>query len=1279
MRRFSEIEHPLKRDGTSQDDRFLAALDPTAVKVDERTDEDILAFAFRYASQVSYYDDQLQLDDWTAFFQRSIPVQIALISKFPHSQIGTEFNNLLEKVRTITGFAGLFPLVDYIFDQANQVRKWQGSLRADYTGLAGKINNIITNDLSPTLRNLLGISNALLGRGYQPAPKIEPFRAVNQETRIWRLNPTDFSFISPTILDLKGSDDLKIETIKAQLGNLFQVFLRAFERISGEAGEAFTRSLAGKDDHEPHLGLFYAFLRLYQESSVDLLNQLTQKHLDFFYRRTLRIKERPIVPDKAHLYFEIPPEQSDQLVASGTAFTAGQDNNGAETIFTSDNELIVTAARIESLRTVFVDRALDADENECYPDEAPPATCKIKGIYKADVANSPDGVGEASFEDPDKANWPTLGSASSKLVSGTDATGNDFVQPHPFADLGLILAAPELLLQEGQRCIQIDLTLNKDLMEFNSSDDGTGSIKGLNSAFTISLSGESGWVEVSPVPAPCDISSLNFPEEEGNPAVFCTQAISESGTKPQLTFRISLDPTVEAITFPDPEALGMDFQTPYPLVKIELNQTTVDPAFPLCCLLEGLEVCDACITTYACGIRNLVLHNDIGPLDPNQPFQPFGFQAKDGNSFYIGSREIFCKNWKEVKINYTWDVHPSEMANIYSTYPTGMMPSQDDFSLITSILQDKEWTSWGIAEETGEHVPLFNSPVDDGESLICNKCDHPEIDNYNFLDRDHFPQLSRPEPADILTPVDVFSKLDSQKGFIRFDLASVDGNAFYIDQYQQALMAQFDSNTMQFANDMVPRNPYVPTVKDLSVDYCAKATINGIDLIHLHPFGQQVLVDDNSPGPFTPVSFFPEIPDDGNLYLGLSNVRPGGILSLLFQMAESTADAFLPMATVKWYYLKNDDFNQELRADIEVLSDETNGLINSGIVQLAIPADINDGNNLFPADFYWIRAAVERRPGAVAETFSVHSNAVRVTFQPGAENDLTRLNRPLPAKTIGQSVQGLPGLAGFEQPYESFGGRPPETSNNYYTRTSELLRHKGRGITIFDYERIVLEVFPEIFKAKCISHTLGRNVGMDSKDLELSPGFVTLAVIPALNSNLSVSNILEPRVPAATLKKIRDYLQQIISPFICLRVLNPDYERISVEAEVKFIKGKSPNFYEDELEKDLTQFLSPWAFGIGLEEKLVFGGIVYKSTLINFIEKRDYVDYIRTFSMRKDNNEPENEIIASKARAILVSGKHKITAFTEICCSDGADAIPADNRNAIGFVTLDVENGFEIL
>src|SRR5690606_40768464 len=100
-----------------------------------------------------------------------------------------------------------------------------------------------------------------------------------------------------------------------------------------------------------------------------------------------------------------------------------------------------------------------------------------------------------------------------------------------------------------------------------------------------------------------------------------------------------------------------------------------------------------------------------------------------------------------------------------------------------------------------------------------------------------------------------------------------------------------------------------------------------------------------------------------------------------------------------------------------------------------------------------------------------------------------------------------------DQPYPSFGGSPLELDRPYYTRISERLRHKDRAITIWDYERLVLEKFSYLYKAKCLNHT--------NETTETEPGHVRVIVIPDMSSK-STGNLYEPRISNNKRKTIKD-------------------------------------------------------------------------------------------------------------------------------------------------------------
>ena len=447
----------------------------------------------------------------------------------------------------------------------------------------------------------------------------------------------------------------------------------------------------------------------------------------------------------------------------------------------------------------------------------------------------------------------------------------------------------------------------------------------------------------------------------------------------------------------------------------------------------------------------------------------------------------------------------------------------------------------------------------------------------------------------------------------------------------------------------LPMEPYNPIIKEISIDYTAMVDYRDIDFFHLYPYEGTYLKKELSSTGDNNEKDIPSvlacIEDEGNLFIGINNFVPGNTLSLLIQMADSTGDPDLEKAVVHWAYLKDNEW-VSLETDLDVLSDATMGLIVSGIIKLKIPRDITDSNSIMPSGLLWIKAYTKENSFAVSETLGIHARAVKVTFE-DRENDPTRLSVPLPAESITKLQVNNAAVKGITQAYHSFDGKPRESEDAFYTRVSERLRHKGRAMTLFDYERLVLEAFPEIYKIKCIPHTLGcRNKACD---LELAPGYVAIAVIPDLiDTKRQFADLLEPKVPYSLLEKIQDYLKKRISPFVRLRVMNPRYEKINSRFKVKFYKGKSDEFYKKQLKEDLLRFLSPWAFGE--EVRISFGGKIFQSSLIKFIENRSYVDYITDFTLIDEEGIERQEIEAKTARSILISGTHYVDIITAATC-----------------------------
>ncbi len=257
-------------------------------------------------------------------------------------------------------------------------------------------------------------------------------------------------------------------------------------------------------------------------------------------------------------------------------------------------------------------------------------------------------------------------------------------------------------------------------------------------------------------------------------------------------------------------------------------------------------------------------------------------------------------------------------------------------------------------------------------------------------------------------------------------------------------------------------------------------------------------------------------------------------------------------------------------------------------------------------------------------------------------------NQVTAANSISKLQVAIASVKKIEQPYESFGGRLPETDDKFYLRSSERLRHKKRAITIWDYERLVLEAFPEIYKVKCLNHTKVRisASGVESGDNELAPGCVVVVPVPDI-SQLHSRNPLRPLTSLDTLKAIESYLTKITSGFVRLQVRNPVFEEIVLRCDVQFV-GDEDAYYHNVLLDDLQRFMCPWAYDA--KRDIEFGGKISKSILINFIEERPYVDYLTRFKMflRKNNVTipvDREEIEASTARSILVIAHKQLHIF----------------------------------
>jgi hypothetical protein len=387
--------------------------------------------------------------------------------------------------------------------------------------------------------------------------------------------------------------------------------------------------------------------------------------------------------------------------------------------------------------------------------------------------------------------------------------------------------------------------------------------------------------------------------------------------------------------------------------------------------------------------------------------------------------------------------------------------------------------------------------------------------------------------------------------------------------------------------------PYTPRLSKLTLGYSSRASLreNNIQLWQAHPIGLIRQVASEKPAePLSPIANWGK---DSCLFIGIENLPGSGVLALrpdiLAQNAadNSPAARWFCLTPQRWEELQSSKQGQaeELAS---ILSDQSNGLHNSGIVRLSLPALWKDEQGLS-----WL--AVRQAPASAAP-FSppqfallrdIGLHAVRVRYQ--GQND-QHLGHALAAGLISQQQPPHPAVASITQPAMSQDGLPGESDETFAVRAAERLAHKGRALTARDYEKLVLDLFPGVAMVKAIRQPLAGKTRSGVR-LIVAPRPERADLLQPLPSRKLQADILakiKTIMPPDTQLNISapSYLVYRLN---CNLVLNPDYEAGATLQK---------------LNQRLIQFLSPWANTQRL------GARLYLSEASNFLAAQTEISHV---------------------------------------------------------------------
>lgn len=1174
------------RDGTSQDDRLLPALREGYINVDEMRFEDLLSQALEYAGLLKYYDSANRPDgSWKGFFEADEACILASILATNTHEIEKGFTPFIRELeatlaRLRSDGAGMEAIP--AFRLALKIDSWFVSLGKLSSVAAVRARENIRELIEKTLRTELQRLRLFLWQYHEHGAE-EVFRAFSA---IWECTGEPRAGLA---VPGAASDQIAItQFLKSNFHSFYNALLFLQKNTRDVLGVSIERH-----DHDPAIGLYLAFLRLFKNAQ-DKINGFTARHLNFYYEDVLKANRREFVPDSAWLIFSPDISGREVAIKQGTEFRAGLDENNVELFYAADNDLLVNDAKVCSLHTLYFERdSLSSPENALIslpvnggPQKKFATAAKLNRIAGPAQKNISANGGLPSY--------PLFGvpqhSKSESLFEN--------------ARLGLAVASSVLLLRHGRRDVSLTFKLAANgqegeptsfadkLSQVLATTRADAFFKAFRHMFKVSLTGETGWFEV----------------EEYLPL---GQIVDPDGCEDNsFKIQLRLSDGVGAVAPYSPEIHGENFDTDLPVIKFTVNPDGYLYPYSLLCELVVKEIL---VEVDVRGCTDVLIYNQAGPLSANVQFNPFGIAPSLGDYFIIGNYEAATKKLVAFEVDVEWGGLPREPNGFTEYYRGYPMPIDNPtFRASLSVLRDRKWVP---AEESKQpQAELFESANEIGTGKVGKKSRFSFQGLCNSL-----------RPLENVTEEHYAYDALSKDGFFRLSLANPPcafGHKDYPLTLSKVMIENARLKKFGFTKFLsrslppkpLPNPPYTPLINSISVNYRAASRISlervvSADeeqlkdkIFHLHPLGLESL----SPKDYGHIHLVPRYETDGNLFIGLSASKLPGFLTLFFHLREdSQPEASAKPFEFSWYYLASNRWKPFKKS--QVVSDTTNGFLSSGIVTLDIPEDINRENTILPDKLYWLRvAADDAHLDTLCSLYGVHAQALKTSWRQQLGNSLSHLAQSLPAGSIKEARVSIPGIGGIHQIMDSFGGEPPENDRQWTIRVSERLRHKNRAVTPADYESLILQRFPEIYKVKCFPCMTDDEEHWN----RATPGHLLIVLIPYLKE--SASSNQQPMVNALLLREVRQFVGGLSSSFVKFTVRNPAYEQIQVRCKVKFTGGMGRGFYLNKLNQEIVNYFSPWS-SRGLEAR--FGWRVRCNDVQSHIQGLDYVESVSGLSM----------------------------------------------------------------
>ncbi|CAM3838777.1 hypothetical protein VA7868_02333 [Vibrio aerogenes CECT 7868] len=967
----------------------------------------------------------------------------------------------------------------------------------------------------------------------------------------------------------------------------------ALERLlDGETVPAAIQTLASR----PDIAALLAFFSLMRYPAAQF-RALTGEQMQHYYRDVLGFRPLDAQADQVHLVIQPDDSVNSVTLPSGTLFGGPSDSHDTPLYYQTEQTGTFTHAQVTLAKTL---SGLWSEESD-----ARLLTLAI------DTENGLDTGTQDRL---------TFGETANETLS------NSAYQQE--CQIGFTLASPALYLSGGVRQIRIKCHQRSVIEQAGLA---------LKTWFDIAISTSEGLITLSE-------------EDDESSSLW---KFGENTKDQHDDLILEFQPAFPAITgLSDDLAPGV---TTLPHLQFVLKNDQERNA----AALKDDRFTSLTLTINVSELQGVVAESDQTTLDTSAPFEPLTSRPLIGSRFHFIHPELLVKPIATATLHFHWLGQPESLQTHYQPYLSYRQSLQEKDKTDTSASTEN------TTGETGETKPQSSWPMPAFQFSRSDSNEAPVGSDPLFSITDPASQTIGSVQSLALPASGFSATLYDWSGLPASEPAATDWPKYYtltlsendfghsefsaVSQYVAYQNSQgMTANDGDFKPTLL-MEPYTPQISQLMLSYQSTTDISPASfqrnplsgLQWIHPLGRPGINQGDA------IALLPDLSANGYLYIGLSDVTTPGNLRLYIQIDPVDGSNAGEDSFVKWQYLTPTGW-QTLRssadgADTEkgrIVQDSTRSLLNSGLMVFELP-QMSDLLSGLGDERLWLQASLFNSSAEISDGThlpdSVWYSTIKGIYAQGISARLvtsdvapSHYGQPLPAESVTGLAEPDARVSSVTQPWPGFGGRIAETDAQMNVRAAERLRHKNRAVTLWDYEHLVLNQFPEVYMA--------RGFIPDEATADLA-----MVVVPV---NYDTS-LLQPKLPLYMHQKIQTYVQSVCPPGVSVDVRDPLYEELSFHIALKISPDYDTDVVVSELNQLLITNLTPWQGSS--DSEITFRRSVYLTELANVLETHPavlLVHYIRGTIRRAGEDEAEtldpdcNVIEPGSPGAILVPAEN---------------------------------------